>query len=302
MTLQDLLAKHHYRLSGHSAVKICHYTKLALTGRGHCYKQAFYGIDCHRCMQMTPAYAWCTHNCRFCWRPIEESDLPVPQWQQPEKFMPELIAQQIKLLTGFKGDGRCTEKLWQEATEPNQVAISLAGEPTLYPYLPQLIDWCAKRKMTTFVVTNGTLPERVAKLKPTQLYMTLPAPDEKTYKKTCRADLWASLQDTLSLFPEINTRRVLRLTLAKGLNMKDAKGYAKHILEAKPDYVEVKAYMHVGFSVYRLPRSAMPEHSEILQFAEKLAEETGYEKTAEFEKARVVLLSRDNKAAKNRIV
>ncbi len=302
MTLEELLVKQQYRLSGHAAVKICHYTKTALKGEGTCYKQKFYGIPSHRCLQMTPSYGWCTHSCRFCWRPIEESGLPEPEWQEPEKFMPALIEAQRKLLSGFKGEPSCERRLWEEAQEPSQVAISLAGEPTLYPFLPALIDWCGKRGMTTFLVSNGTRPGMMAKAEPTQLYMTLPSPDEETYKKTCRANLWSKIMESLELFPSLPSRRVIRLTLAKKLNMKSPELYAKLIEKAEPDYVEAKAYMHVGFSTYRMKRSAMPSFEEVQAFAERVAEESGYEITDSFEKARVVLLSRDGKAARRRII
>ena len=61
-----------YRIAGkHSAVQICSWTKKALRGKGVCYKQKFYGVDCHRCAQVSPAAAWCQHNCIYCWRPAE---------------------------------------------------------------------------------------------------------------------------------------------------------------------------------------------------------------------------------------
>lgn len=298
MTLKERLEKHQYRLKKHAAVKICHYTKSAIRGGDVCYKQLFYGIKSHRCMQMTPCYGWCNHACRFCWRPIEES-LPEPEWREPEEFMPALIEQQRKLLSGFKGE--FPEK-WKEAQEPNQVAISLAGEPTLYPYLPELIEWCRKRGKSTFVVSNGTMPERLALLSPTQLYMTLPAPDEESYKKTCQANFWNQILASLQLFPSLDVRKVIRLTLAKGLNMKEPAHYAKLISLAQPDYVEVKAYMNVGFSIYRMEREAMPSFAEIESFAQKLAEELGYKVTDSFETSRVVLLSSGERSEKKRIL
>ena len=33
-----------------------------------CYKQTFYGIQSHRCLQMTPSINQCNHMCLFCWR------------------------------------------------------------------------------------------------------------------------------------------------------------------------------------------------------------------------------------------
>ena len=44
-------------------------------------------------------------------------------------------------------------------------AISLTGEPTLYPKLPELIKEIHSRGKTSFLVTNGQHPEVLQKLK-----------------------------------------------------------------------------------------------------------------------------------------
>jgi len=62
----------------------------------------------------------------------------------------------------------------------------------------------------------------------------------------------------LDLFPSIDTRKVIRLTMVKGWNMKSPEKYADMIRRAEPDYIEVKAYEWVGESQKRLPRWAMP--------------------------------------------
>ena len=72
--------------------------------------------------------------------------------------------------------------------------------------------------------------------------------------------------------------------------MKNAKGYARLIEKASPDYLEVKAYMHIGESQKRLPRKAMPLHLEVKEFAEALSKECGYACKDEQEASRVVLL------------
>ena len=72
-------------------------------------------------------------------------------------------------------------------------------------------------------------------------------------------------------------------------------GYAELIKKASPDFVEIKAYMHLGFSRLRLDRSAMPTHVEVLEFAQTLAKYLGYEIADESEISRVVLLSKDGK-------
>ena len=89
-------------------------------------------------------------------------------------------------------------------------------------------------------------------------------------------------------------RKVLRLTLIKGKNMngeKDAKGYAKLIEKANPDFVEVKGYIHVGESQKRLPKSAMPYHEDVVSFSKILATESGFVLKDDFKPSKVVLLS-----------
>jgi tRNA wybutosine-synthesizing protein 1 len=70
-------------------------------------------------------------------------------------------------------------------------------------------------------------------------------------------------------------------------------GYAELLKKASPDYVEVKAYMHLGFSRNRLPREAMPSHEEVLDFSRQIANHLGYAVADDVEISRVVLLSKD---------
>lgn len=129
------LEKQQYRLyMDHSAVKLCGWLKQSMLHDRHCYKQDFYGIQSHRCLQMTPAIHECTHMCPFCWR-VEGRDFEVKEWAEPKDMLDQLIARQRKLISGFKGDPRCDPQMFEEAMNPNQVACSLAGEPTEYPYL-----------------------------------------------------------------------------------------------------------------------------------------------------------------------
>lgn len=89
---------------------------------------------------------------------------------------------------------------------------------------------------------------------------------------------------------------MLRLTLARHLNLNHPEKYARLIEKANPTYIEPKAYMHVGFSRLRLGFENMPNHEEIKIFAQELAEETGYRILDESPDSRVVLLSRLEKA------
>ena len=183
---------------------------------------------------------------------------------------------------------------------PKQVAISLTGEPTLYEPLGELIKTFNKKGLTTFLVSNGTLPAKLSKLsqEPSQLYISLCAPNEQVYKRVCRPEFpgaWAKLNETLSLLQSFRCPQVLRMTLVKDHNMTNVDEYAKLIEKANPTYIEAKAYMHIGFSHLRLSFESMPIHSEVRSFAEALAEKTGYKIVNEATESRVVLLSRIEK-------
>jgi tRNA wybutosine-synthesizing protein 1 len=220
------------------------------------------------------------------------------KWDSPTKIVAESIVCQRKLITGFGGSQIAIKERWIESNEPNNVAISLSGQPTIYPYLPELIEEYKKMGFTVFLVTNGTNPEMLTKVFPSQLYMSLDAPDMETYLKICKpksAALWEKINESLSILGGKKSRTVIRTTLVKGKNMFRSERYAELIKKGSPDFVEIKAYMHLGFSRLRLDRSSMPTHVEVLKFSNELAKCLGYEIADESEISRVVLLSKDGK-------
>ncbi len=295
-----LLEKQHYKVVGnHSAVKLCLWTKKSIRDEGFCYKQKFYGIESHRCLQMTPAVSYCTHRCVFCWRNIEQTTgMELEDFDEPSGIIDSAIEAQRKLLSGFGGiPDRINKWKLREAQNPTQAAISLSGEPTIYPKINHLIGEFKKRNFTTFLVTNGTFPERLESLGdlPTQLYLSLVAPDEEIYKRVCNpiiSDAWKRINKTLDIFPSINTKKVIRITSVKGLNMSNPEKYARLIEKAEPDLVEVKAYMFLGSSRRRLKMDNMPSFEEIMKFSGELSRETGYKVRDFKEDSRVVLLGR----------
>ena len=317
--LKTRMQKQGYHFAGrHSAVKICEYTANGLRGGILCYKHAFYGIESWRCMQATPAIG-CDLGCRFCWRIIPEemginwNELnAVEEWDDPEFIVEKMLDEQRRIVSGYRSmaDTELKQQRWTEANTPKHVAISLTGEPTFYPKLSALIAAFHKRGISTFMVTNGTLPEAIARLDPlpTQLYISLQAPDAQSYDIVVRPKIknaWERFTESLRMLSSIKTRTVLRMTLIKGLNMHNPEGYASLIGTAKPNYVEVKGFSFVGGS--RNPErglsiQSMPNHSEIKEFAGKLSSLTGYQYTAEHQPSRVVLLSRDEDSAKRRII
>jgi len=303
-----VLKRQKYALFGrNSSAKLCHWTKKSIYNEGVCYKEAFYGIKCHRCVQMTPATDACTHNCVFCWRAGDFSKVEVADPDEPREVVAGALAAQKLLVSGFGGEEKTDKKKWREAMEPRHAAISLSGEPFCYPPLGELVSEFHRAGLSTFIVSNGTLPERIAALSalPTQFYLSLVAPDESTYAKVCAPLVscgWKRFNESLELMGEMKARRVLRMTAVKGLNMHGEREYGKLIQKAQPDYVEVKSYMHRGSSIKRLTPENMPSHEEVAAFAAAVAAECGYSACAESVPSRVVLLARDDAAARNRVM
>ncbi len=294
MTLVELLKKQKYHIiGGHSAIKPCLWLGRSLKSQGACYKSHFYGIRSHLCVQMTPCIA-CNQRCLHCWRPVEEP-FAVEKWDPPEAIFEGCLKEQKRFVTGYGGIPEADKEKWKDAFVPRHAAISLVGEPTLYPRLKELVGLFGDAGMSTFIVTNGTRPDVLEKVVPSQLYMSLDAPDRETYLRACNpaTDLWDRVNASLEVLGSLESRRALRLTLVKGVNMLDPGGYAALIKKARPDYVEVKAYMHLGYSRQRLPREAMPRHDEVMAFAEKVAGASGYLLASDVELSRVVLLSKD---------
>ncbi len=305
-----MLRRQKYHVVGsHSAVKRCRWLYNSIVHNRSCYKQRFYGIKSHQCLQMTPSVFHCTMRCVFCWRAqsgdhdLRWDETRLPEWDDPETIIKGCIREQKRILSGYKANSKADQKKRLEALTPKHAAISLAGEPTLYQHLDGLIKGFHRRGFTTFLVSNGTVPETLSSLseEPTQLYISVSAFDKKTFTQVCRPhvpDAWEKLNETLELLPSFRCPTVIRLTLARHVNLEHPEVYAQLIRKANPTYMEPKAYMHVGFSRLRLGYSNTPTHPEIREFASQLADEMGYNILDESADSRVVLLSRLEKPIK----
>ena len=314
--LKLMMKKQGYHFVGkHSAAKLCNYTTSSLKNGTTCYKNQFYGIRSWRCLQSAPTLG-CDLACVFCWRIIPEevgvkwNELNFTEWDDPSDIADGLIEAQRKMLTGYKGNDKVDKKRLEEANDPAHVTFSLTGEPLFYPKMSELIEEFHKRKMSTFLVTNGTLPEALKKLKtlPTQLYVSVQAPNKEVYEKVTRPKIphaWENFLEFLEVFSKLNTRRVFRLTLIRGLNLVDAKGYAELIKRGNPDYVEVKGFVFVG-GARNPPRGLsyglMPNKEEIINFAKEIAEASGYVFTDYHKPSNVALLSRNEEVASKRLI
>jgi wyosine [tRNA(Phe)-imidazoG37] synthetase (radical SAM superfamily) len=140
-------------------------------------------------------------------------------------------------------------KAHNEAMIPNHAAISLDGEPLLYPEIDGLVREFRNRDMTTFIVTNGTLPNKIDSMNslPSQLYVTLPANSEKMYKKVCRPKIkngWNKIMDSMDLINSLSCRTVVRLTAVKNLNINEhlIEDFVRILEKANPNFFEIKGF------------------------------------------------------------
>lgn len=301
---KEVLERQGYRIvGGHSGVKLCHWTKASLTKGVGCYKQTFYGIDSARCLQMTPTVDACNLGCMFCWRTQEWGSDSLLEADDPSFIVEDSLRAQRELLSGYGGHPAVSKERLEEALHPNQVAISLTGEPTLYRRLGEMIDDFKRRGMTTFLVTNGTTPAVLRRMHdegrlPTQLYVTVAAPNASVYHELMAPkseNEFRKLEETLALLPTLPTRTVIRHTLVDGWNLGWEEEYARLDALAKPMFIECKGYSFVGESRLRLKAENMPSHAAVRRFAERLADLLGYGIAAERPDSRVVLLTADGR-------
>ena len=297
---KKILEKQHYKIIGnHSVIKICSWTKKDLTDRGECYKARFYGLKSYLCCQMSPSIV-CSNQCQICWRDMSKDTVGTKlngALDDSREIVEKAIKGQKHLLNGFPGNTKLNKKKFEEAQNPKHFAISLIGEPLMYPKINELIKELNKRKISSFVVTNGQFYEEIKNLEPvTQLYLSLDAPNEKLLKKIDRAifkNCWGRLNKSLEELSKRKDRTCIRLTMIKDVNMCNEEEYAILIKKGNPDFVEVKAYMHLGRSREFLEEKNMPYHKDIKEFSERLAKYLeDYEIKDEHKESRVVLIAK----------
>jgi len=279
------LKRAQYGVYHHSTVELCHWTKKSLKDEADCYKKIFYGIDTHRCVEFSPAGMMCHMKCIFCWRPMEfmkKIHMNEDEVDEPKDLMNGILQERRRLLSGYPGNPKVNMLKYREAINPNHYAISLSGEPTLYPKLPQLIKYIKEelKARSIFLVTNGVEPNMLKRLikedtLPTQLYLSMNAPNKELFIKINRPlikDAWERWLESLNLLSKMNTRTVIRMTLIKDFNTdpKYMSEYAELIETGNPHFVEIKSYMHVGYSTRRLKKENMLYHNEVREYVKQL--------------------------------
>ena len=304
--VMEQLKKAKYGVADHSTVELCHWTKKSFRNEGTCYKHKFYGISTHPCMEFSPAGMHCENRCVYCWRPMEFYDslaMDPERVAEPEEIMKKLMAERRKLIMGHYGDPNQDKQKLDESLLPSHYAISLSGEPTMYPKLPELIKYLKSLQETKsiFLVTNGQEPDMIQKLAdeealPTQLYLSTNAADQESFLKVNRPrydDSWKRWNKTLDLLSSLDTRTVLRITLIKNWN--DSKemipAFTEMFDKSNPHFIEIKSYMHIGRSTNRLEHENMLDMNEVRSFASGVTQYSNrFSVMDESEISRIVIL------------
>ncbi|XP_074870062.1 S-adenosyl-L-methionine-dependent tRNA 4-demethylwyosine synthase TYW1-like isoform X5 [Carettochelys insculpta] len=277
--LRDVLTKQGYKLIGsHSGVKLCRWTKSMLRGRGGCYKHTFYGIESHRCMETTPSLA-CANKCVFCWRHHTNPVGTEWRWKmdQPEMILREAIENHQSLIKQFKGVPGVRIDRFEEGMVVKHCALSLVGEPIMYPKINTFLKLLHHHNISSFLVTNAQFPVEIRNLEPvTQLYVSVDASTKESLKKIDRPlfkDFWQRFLDSLKALAEKQQRTVYRLTLVKAWNVDELKAYADLVSLGKPDFIEVKGVTYCGESTAsNLTMANVPWHDEVMHFVQELVD------------------------------
>ncbi|EAN33369.1 S-adenosyl-L-methionine-dependent tRNA 4-demethylwyosine synthase [Theileria parva strain Muguga] len=281
VTQRNQLIKQGYKLIGdHSAVKLCRWTKSRVRGHGGCYKHTFYGISSSQCMEMTPSLA-CANKCVFCWRHHTNPVGTRWKWDQddPKFIVSESITAHLKLIKELRGIFDTKQKRFNEALRIRHCALSLVGEPIMYPQINQLINELHNHQISSFLVTNAQFPEEMEALVPvTQLYVSIDASDRASLRNIDRPlfrDFWDRFLRCIELLKYRRERTVFRLTLVRNFNMTEQKneieGYSNLIRLGEPDFVEVKAVTFCGnVEGNAITMKNVPWHDEVIEYCKAL--------------------------------
>ncbi|WCJ35173.1 S-adenosyl-L-methionine-dependent tRNA 4-demethylwyosine synthase [Euphorbia peplus] len=298
------LVKQGYKVIGsHSGVKICRWTKSQLRGRGGCYKHSFYGIESHRCMEATPSLA-CANKCVFCWRHHTNPVATSWKWKMddPLEIVNSAIDEHKKMIKQMKGVPGVTLEKLGEGLSPRHCALSLVGEPIMYPEINTLVNELHQRRISTFLVTNAQFPEKIKTLNPiTQLYVSVDAATKESLKAIDRplfGDFWERFIDSLKALRDKQQRTVYRLTLVKGWNTEELNAYFNLLSIGQPDFIEIKGVTYCGTSATsKLTMENVPWHYDVKAFSEALATKSNgeYEVACEHAHSCCILLAKTEK-------
>merc|ERR1712178_278657 len=162
-------------------------------------------------------------------------------------------------------------------------ALSLVGEPIMYPEMDKFIGMLHENGISSFLVTNGTFPECIKSIRTvTQLYLSVDAPTEKSHKAVDRPlhkDAWDRFIKSCEALSKRKERKIFRLTMVKGWNDEELEQYASIVRIGKPDFIEIKGVTYCGNSWAGntedktvLGLKNVPFHEEVVEMCQRITD------------------------------
>lgn len=301
------LTKQGYTIVGsHSGVKICRWTKSDLRGTGSCYKHSLFNIVSSRCMELTPSLA-CSSKCVFCWRHGTNPVSKNWRWEvdPPEYILENALQGHYSKIKQMRGVPGVVMDRFAKAFQVRHCALSLVGEPIMYPYINKFVELLHEKGISSFLVCNAQHPEALESIgKVTQLYVSIDASTKQELKKVDRPlykDFWERMLTCLDTLrtTQSHQRTVFRLTLVKGFNMGDLSSYADLVQRGQPSFIEVKGATFAGSSDGNgnpLTMQNIPFYEECTNFVKQFAAELqrrglGYDVAAEHAHSNCILIA-----------
>jgi tRNA wybutosine-synthesizing protein 1 len=134
------------------------------------------------------------------------------------------------MINEFKGVPGVLKERLEEGMKVKHCALSLVGEPIMYPEINSFVKMLHQKEISTFLVTNAQFPEAIKKLDPvTQLYVSVDASSKQSLKRIDRPlfrDFWERFIGSLTALSDKGQRTVYRLTLVKEWNTQELEGYS----------------------------------------------------------------------------
>ena len=197
---------------------------------------------------------------------------------QPEFLIEQSIEKHRGMINQCRGVPGVVPERFEAAFDVQHCALSLVGEPIIYPQINRFLDLLHERKISSFMVTNAQFPKEIKELKPvTQMYLSIDAANEESLKKIDRPvfkDFWQRFLDSIDALKTKGQRTVFRLTLVKDWNMEELSGYSDLIKRGRPDFIEIKGVTYCGNNkASSLTIKNTPYHEEVLKWVQFLVSE-----------------------------
>lgn len=187
----------------------------------------------------------------------------------PEFIVEQAVTKHKEMVKQMKGVPGVKPERYQEACQSiRHCALSLVGEPIMYPEINRYLELLHERNISTFLVTNAQFPERIETLTPiTQLYISVDAPTKDDLKAVDRplfSDFWERFIQSMKAISDKQQRTVYRMTLVKDMNMGQIEEYAKLIDLGRPTLIEIKGVTFCGdLNASSMTMQNVPFHQEV---------------------------------------